>query len=454
MRVRSLPWPVLMLGGMGAAAWPVWLWYSRRITDGSDEPWGVLALLSLVLLRCRDGKTGDWKERPFVLPCLLFGFYAATYGWLVPLFRAGLVLAAFGLVLLRGRGTAGLWGLLGLSLPVVATLQFYAGAPLCLLAARTSAAVLRGCGMGVEREGTLLHWAGETVMVDAPCSGVHMLWAGLYLSFVLAAGYRLAWKRTVFLSGAAVLLVVGANAARATALFVKEAHLLSLPDWTHAGTGLLMFAAAGWAILGLAERLRERRTSNFACSSSKADFPRQLLPAGVCRAVFFLVCGAAAVAPRGERIGVTVTSGAPIWPASFESRPLAPVELSARERHFHRSFPGAVARFTDGEREFIYRWTTTGTRKLHSSADCFRGLGYQVTAQPPRMDREGARWASFVAVRGSLRLLVRERIADTASSQSWCDVSSWYWSALLRQSAGPWLAMAVIEVLPETWGGV
>lgn len=450
MRVRSLTWRGLMILGMAVAAWPVWRWYFNRMTDGSDEPWGVLALLTLVLLRGRDGKAIEWKERSFVLPGLLFGLYAAVYGLLVPMFRAGLVLAAFALVLLRGRGRAGLWGLLGLSLPVVATLQFYAGAPLCLLAARVSAVVLQGCGFAVMREGTMLHWAGETVMVDAPCSGVHMLWAGMYLSFALAAAYRLAWRETLILSGAGILLVVGANVARATALFLKEAHILSLPDWTHAGTGLLLFAAAGWAVLGLAERLRERRTSNIQRPTSKVDI--RLLPVGPCRGMFFLVCGAAALAPRWERVGLVVAHGAPAWPATFENRTLVPVELSAAEQRFHQGFPGAVARFTDGERELIFRWTTLGTRKLHPSADCFRGLGYQVTPLAPRVDGRGARWGCFRASRGSLQLLVRERIADSASSQSWCDASSWYWSTLLRQSAGPWLAIAVIEAFPETAG--
>lgn len=437
-----------MLGGMGCAAWPVWHWYFRRITDGSDEPWGVLALLTLVLLRCRDGKTIEWEERSFVLPCLLFGLYAATYGLLVPMLRAGLVLAAFGLVLLRGRGQAGLWGLLGLSLPVVATLQFYAGAPLCLLAARVSAGVLQGCGFAVMREGTMLHWAGETVMVDAPCSGVHMLWAGMYLSFALAAAYRLAWTEALILSGAGILLVVSANVARATALFLKEAHILSLPDWTHAGTGLLMFAAAGWAVFGLAERLRKRRTPNIKRPTPNGCFPGYRL-AGAGRGLFFLVCGVAALAPRWERADPVQTSSVPLWPESFENGALVPVELSVAERQFHRSFPGAVARFTDGKRELILRWTTQGTRKLHPSVDCFRGLGYQVTPLAPRVDGRGARWGCFRASRGPLQLLVRERIADTTSAQSWCDVSSWYWSTLLRHSAGPWLAIAVIETFPE-----
>ncbi|MGZ8270505.1 MAG: hypothetical protein ACXW1T_04930, partial [Methylophilus sp.] len=32
------------------AAWPHWLWMVRRSTDGSDDPWGIVALLTLVAL--------------------------------------------------------------------------------------------------------------------------------------------------------------------------------------------------------------------------------------------------------------------------------------------------------------------------------------------------------------------------------------------------------------------
>ena len=38
------PTPLLILAMQGVAFWPVWRWYGERITDGSDEPWGIVAL--------------------------------------------------------------------------------------------------------------------------------------------------------------------------------------------------------------------------------------------------------------------------------------------------------------------------------------------------------------------------------------------------------------------------
>jgi exosortase len=247
-----------MLIAMGAAAWPVWRWYFLRMTDGSDEPWGVLAIVSLVMLRLRDGAPQRLSERRFALPAAMLALYAIGYPILPPLVRAILVLAAFGVVLLRGPGAAGQAGLLALSLPLMATMQFYLGFPLRLLAAEASAVVLRFCEYMVVREGTLLHWAGETVIVDAPCSGIQMLWSGLFLASLLAAFYRLSAARAAICGAAAVVIVVLANMMRATALFFKEAEIVSLADWTHAGIGTAIFCGAAWLITSIVQKLQPR----------------------------------------------------------------------------------------------------------------------------------------------------------------------------------------------------
>ena len=256
MRVNVRAWPAVMLAAMAVATWPVWRWYALRITDGSDEPWGVLALVTVAALASRNGGALPCEERRFVWPAALLAVYVATFAFVPPLVRAIVAASAFGALLLRGRGAAGLWGLLALSLPVVPTLQFYLGYPLRLLAAEASAISLRGCGYLVVREGSLLHWAGESVMVDAPCSGIQMLWCGFYLAFGLAAYHRLTFPATVLCAGATLLIVVLANMARATLLFFKEAHIVAAPEWTHAGAGLVMFATAAWLIAALTHKLQ------------------------------------------------------------------------------------------------------------------------------------------------------------------------------------------------------
>jgi hypothetical protein len=139
-----------------------------------------------------------------------------------------------------------------------------------------------------------------------------------------------------------------------------------------------------------------------------------------------------------------VVAAFPGWPASFEGLPLRELPLSEREERFGAGFPGRIARFTDGRRELIVRWVAAPTRQLHSAADCFRGIGYEVSQATSWRGQEGLIWQRFTAARGESRLVVRESLTDGAGGR-WTDVSSWYWAALLGQTQGPWWAITVAE---------
>lgn len=132
------------------------------------------------------------------------------------------------------------------------------------------------------------------------------------------------------------------------------------------------------------------------------------------------------------------------WPAEFEGKNLERLELSDMERGFSRGFPGRIARFTDGSREIIIRRVERATRKLHPASDCLKGGGYSVKSLPVRADPAGNHWGCVRAVQGGRVLNVCERIYDEAGN-SWSDTSSWYWSAVLEKSSGPWWAVTVAE---------
>ncbi len=163
------------------------------------------------------------------------------------------------------------------------------------------------------------------------------------------------------------------------------------------------------------------------------------------RALFLALCIVAALVPLASRPSPAQPHSVARWPETLEGKPIHRVPLSEAERGFNSDFPGEVVRFSDGEREFIVRWITAGTRKLHSAADCFRGLGHTIHAAPIHLDEHGRRWNCFTATRGPNRVGVRERICDEKDTQSWTDVSAWYWSTLLGRSRGPWLAVTIIE---------
>jgi hypothetical protein len=143
-----------------------------------------------------------------------------------------------------------------------------------------------------------------------------------------------------------------------------------------------------------------------------------------------------------EEVVAEVPARFDAWPAIFDGRPLARLELTVREERFGRDFPGHIARFTNGSREIVVRWLRKETRKLHPIADCLKGEGYKVKSLPVRIDASGRQWGCVRAARDGKSLEFCEIVYD-GSGNSWSDVSSWYWAAVLGRTNGPWWAMSV-----------
>ena len=255
----SVTWPRIMLSGVILATWPVWRWYALRTVDGSDEPWGVLALVTLVALWLRNGCRVPADPRRLTLATIALAIYALTYRNLSPLPRAVVVAVLFGLLCFDPRTALAQAGLLSLSLPIIASVQFYLGYPLRIIAAQACVVVLNAFNLTVVREGSLLCWRGETIMVDAPCSGIRMLWVGLYLAATLAVWSRLNNRRCLVLFPATLILVIAANVLRALGLFFKESGIVTLPHWTHVGLGALIFSVSAVVIMRLARQTEDKR---------------------------------------------------------------------------------------------------------------------------------------------------------------------------------------------------
>jgi len=244
------------------AGWPVVRWYVARLQDGADEPLGLLALVAALAFAPRKG----WSEllsevRARGLVWGLIG-YILGFPFLPPLGRALLWMVALAWVV-APRGFAWAWGtLLVLPLPVVASLQFYLGYPLRCMTTQV-AAFLLGCGgVAARGEGTVLRWAGERVLIDAPCSGIQMLWTLLLVAAVVANLRQWDGNATFRLFRFASAAVFLANSVRAVVLFCIELHLWPAPPFAHEAVGLVIFALAGGALLWRAERIEPaRRTS-------------------------------------------------------------------------------------------------------------------------------------------------------------------------------------------------
>ncbi|MEM8954703.1 MAG: archaeosortase/exosortase family protein [Verrucomicrobiota bacterium] len=226
---------------VAAAFWPVVSWYGRRMMDGSDDPWGVAALglaAWFLWVRREELVFPEWGR---LAAAGVIAGYALGYAWIPALVRGLLLVICFGLVAGLFCRHLALVALLALSLPVMASVQFYFGYPLRVMVAMGCEVFLAFGGLEVVREGTGLNWGGEQVVVDAPCSGVRMLWTGLVAHFAVCAWFRVEGWRLWILSAVAVLLLLVANIVRATVLFFPEAGVVKWPESAHELVGLVVF---------------------------------------------------------------------------------------------------------------------------------------------------------------------------------------------------------------------
>lgn len=252
------PERIYILAALLAATWPVWRWMTHRFADGSGDMWELLAAFTALTVMLRDRDL-----RPSVaslsLPAALLLAYAASYSVLSPLPRGLLAMAAIGTAISTlwygKRIDVALCGLLLICLPVMASLNFYLGYPLRVAAGSITEVLLQMNGIAALREGAQLEWNGRSIAFDAPCSGVKMLWTGAYLSFSLSAMMRLSALRTAALAALSVVVVIVANAIRATSLFYVKAGIFEGPELLHDAIGVVMFAFAAVAVFTLARTL-------------------------------------------------------------------------------------------------------------------------------------------------------------------------------------------------------
>lgn len=258
--------PFVLLLLQAIAFWPVWRWYAARITDSSDDACGWIALATAGLMLARFKNEWNEHQAKLWLPALLTLGYAFSFPFVTPLLRALIAMIAIGATLsvtcFRSTFQLSFCGLLLLSLPLMASLQFYLGYPLRTSVTAISSSLLQLGGLAVIREGTCLNWNGNLISVDAPCSGVKMLWTGMCLTFTLACFFRLNLRKTI----AAILLsfvaIILGNTLRAVALFYLEAEIIKLPDsissTAHSAIGVTMFLLTALTIGWLITRLKRQ----------------------------------------------------------------------------------------------------------------------------------------------------------------------------------------------------
>ncbi|WP_093300350.1 exosortase Q [Variovorax sp. NFACC27] len=250
------------IGLQFVALMPTWVWMAQRMRDGSDDPLGLLALVALAALA--------WSRRRELRASPRLGWLALAGAGtvLATLLRTGLglvpalpplaagliaVLAlACGLLAFLPRKVAALpvAGLAVLALPLLSSLQFYAGYPLRVVTAEISRWLLSP-GFEVAREGASLVVDGRLVIVDAPCSGVQMVWLGYFTACAVALWASRSGRAFMARLPMVGLFVLAGNIVRNSVLIAFEGAGHPLAPWAHNALGLLLLAVVCGAIARL-----------------------------------------------------------------------------------------------------------------------------------------------------------------------------------------------------------
>jgi exosortase/archaeosortase family protein len=448
---RRIGRPLLCLVAFALALWPHWRWAAARLADGSDDPLGLAALAVLLVAIARFAPRLRAEPAPVALAAaVLLTSLATVLGLFAPPLVAALLAAlAFAAALAAfappGTPVLPLAGLAALALPVVSSLQFYAGFPLRVVTAEASKVLLGFAGFDASREGSSMLVDGRLVIVDAPCSGVQMVWMAWFCACAVACWRGLpdrAFAKRLAFVGAVVL---AGNIVRNSVLVGLEARGTAVSAWQHEAIGLVVLAVVCAAVAALVARAplpAPRQTIAFRPQSVALQGP--LL---VALAALLVICALTPLAwPREAGVPVAPDSATTELPREWKGRPLRPLALGAVEARFASHFPGRIERLTDEESVLVWREVRSPTRMLHPATDCYRGLGYRVVDARLERDAETRLWRCFVAERDGRRVRVCERIED-ARGASFTDASSWFWAAQLGRSTGPWHAITVATPL-------
>lgn len=429
---RSFTWILLSL-----ALLPVVLWFIKRLDDGSDEPLGLLTLGLALILAWRDRRSLHAGPRDRTSGALAMLGSVLTIGLIPPMFRAALAIAGIGIWLGIHR-RPGLLGLLGLTLPLVASLQFYMGYPLRLAAAEGAVVLLKLSGAMVMRSGVNIELGGQLIGVDPACSGIRMLWHALAAAMALCAMHRSSWRTTLAAGFLAVLLVIPANVLRATWLALVESDRCEAFNPGHGNAGLLCFAVVLIPLWWFVSMWQHREIPAPPSAAPRVIDRIILLVAGVLALVSFV---------RPEAPAMAASSLPPPTHFTFNglTLPLEPLPATAAELAFSASFPGSLSSHRWGENQVILRRVTKASRMLHPSRDCLRASGFETSDSITVRSSDGGEWSRFSATRGGIRWIVHERIVSEQNGSAWMDVPTWYWSALRHPLNGPWRAETVIS---------
>ena len=264
--IRSLngaaAWELLALGAVVLQYHRALSWIAGTWGEQTYQSWGFLALALLVpvILKLPPRRaTPSVRHLVAVLLLVVVNLICAPLSF--HMLGAILGVLSLHLTLVAFRRYRRCWLLLPqlwlalACLPAVFWANAMFGYHLQHLASRLAAAGLALYGVPVSASGTLLQLPSGTVAVDATCSGLKLLYAGVLFGLVSTpAGCGV--RRKILYWICLLTLLLGANVVRIISLVVGQLHLgQPVGETMHHGIGLVAFALVCVACLLLGPKL-------------------------------------------------------------------------------------------------------------------------------------------------------------------------------------------------------
>ncbi len=237
-----------------AAFWNVWQLLAARFAASGEAIWEILPLLSVFFF--------SWAARPKKLPvssvaiiaaAFFLVVYAATFTVAPPLIRAFFAITSITFIISSWRFGkvfhSGIFILFLMSLPLTDSLDFFLGYPMRAVVGEAVAFLLNLQGLDVYRDGVCLHFGEKLIWIDAPCSGIKMLWFGTFLATFLSCLLNFGAFRLLAVLASSFIAIISGNILRASALFYMEGGLIDSPEWMHPAVGVIAFAFTTLAIV-------------------------------------------------------------------------------------------------------------------------------------------------------------------------------------------------------------
>jgi exosortase/archaeosortase family protein len=248
--------PRIALALMPLLYWDAWRNLAARFEGAAAVPL-LLVAVTVAVPALRRIARGEAEPVPLNGLCVALSAYVLASLTAPVLVAAGTAVTGVALLCRRiaggGAPAAPFAGLALLALPVLPSLDFYLAFPMRLVGAALTAGLLRLNGIAVAVDGVALSWNGSLLLFDAPCSGIRMLWAALFLASGIALVSAHGLTRYARSLAIAAAMAIAGNALRAASLFYVEKGFipaLSGPV-VHEAVGIAAFAGIGLATLFL-----------------------------------------------------------------------------------------------------------------------------------------------------------------------------------------------------------